>query len=86
MTEQEESSLCRHCNVSYPKTKEYFYTCRGRLECSRCKECKKKYFRGNRKPDTRINRKPRDRKEYMKQYKLKRNLKKEKELNDSKVK
>ena len=84
-TQQIKTVVCKHCDVSYPATSENFYKCRGRLDFSRCKECKKKYARENRKPDMRTNRK-RDRKEYMRLYRLKKKIEKEKELEDSKVK
>jgi len=69
----------------YPATKDNFYTSNGKLKLHVCKECKKKYLRENRKPDMRINRK-RDRKEYQFNYKLKKKLEKEKELQNSKIK
>ena len=69
--EQSKSSLCRHCNVSYPKTKEYFYTCKGKLQLHICKECKKERSRANEK-----NRKPRDRRDYKREYQRKYRLKK----------
>ena len=88
MTTQEEDAkdvLCKHCDVYYPATKQNFYTCKGKLKLHMCKECWKEKSREaekNRKP-----RKPRirsyiDRREYFKEYNLKRKL--EKQALDSK--
>jgi len=33
--------LCKHCDKSYSKTKEFFYTCNGKLKTDICKCCKK---------------------------------------------
>lgn len=83
--EEPKAQICKHCEISYSATPDNFYKCRGRLDFSRCKECKKEYSRENRKlkPDTRTNRK-RDRSEYMRLYRLKKKF--EKGLEDSKVK
>ena len=78
MTNQMKASYCRHCDISYPSTTDHFYTCKGKLQLSICKECKKESSRENeknRKPRIRIQ--TRDRKEYYKAYNLKRKLKKQ---------
>ena len=79
MTEQEESK-CTKCDKVYPKTKEYFYTSKGKLKLHMCKECWKEKSREAEK--TRKPRKPRirayrDRREYFKEYNIKRKLKKQ---------
>ena len=44
MSQQTDSAyaVCQCCKKQYPKTKEYFYTCNGKLRTSNCKPCKKK--------------------------------------------
>ena len=69
--EQVKAVLCKHCDVSYPATKDNFYTSYGKLKLDICKECKKERSRQNEK-----NRKPRDRKEYTREYQRKYRLKK----------
>ena len=63
---------CKYCDVSYPATSINFYNCKGKLQLSICKECKKERSRENEK-----NRKPRirDRRAYSKAYYLKKKLK-----------
>lgn len=61
--------VCKHCGVSYPATKEFFYTSYERLKLSICKECKKKVSKLHEK-----NRKPRNRIEEYRAYNLKRKL------------
>ena len=63
-TEQVKVVLCKHCDLSYPATKDNFYTSYGKLKLDICKECKKERSRQNEKT-----RKPRDRKEYMRNRK-----------------
>ena len=70
--EQMKDVLCKHCDVSYPATKEFFYTGYGKLRLSICKECQKERSKLHEK-----NRKPRDRREGYKAYNLKRKLAKE---------
>ena len=69
--EQVKAVLCKHCDVSYPATKDNFYTSYGKLKLDICKECKKERSRQNEK-----NRKHKDRKEYMREYHRKYRLKK----------
>ena len=72
-TKQEvKDVLCKHCNITYPATKEFFYTVYGKLRLNICKECQKEQSKLHEK-----NRKPRDRKECYKAYNLKRKLAKE---------
>ena len=72
-TKQEiKDVVCKHCGVSYPATKEFFYTSYERLKLSICKECKKKVSKLHEK-----NRKPRNRIEEYRAYNLKRKLIKE---------
>ena len=72
-TKQEiKDVLCKHCDVSYSATKEFFYTGYGKLRLSICKECQKEKSKLHEK-----NRKPRDRREELKAYNLKRKLAKE---------
>jgi hypothetical protein len=43
---------CKHCDTSYPKTTEHFYTCNGKLKTDKCKNCKKvkmREYRENKK-------------------------------------
>ena len=78
MEEQVKSVLCKHCNISYPATKDNFYTCKSKLKFDICKNCKKERSRLNEK-----NRKPRDRREYTKMYYARKKLQKQ-ALEDSK--
>ncbi len=84
-TSKDKAILCKHCNISYPATKDHFYTCYGKLQLNICKECKKTKSRVSEKI-----RKHRDRKKYMREYhrkyRLKKKLEKEKELENSKNK
>ena len=78
MTEQEEAK-CNKCDEVFPCTTDFFYTTKGKLKTSICKECKKIQSREYRKTyvtkkdtgtyvtkkDTRTYE---DRKEYKKQY------------------
>ena len=76
--EQVKAVLCKHCDVSYPATKDNFYTSYGKLKLDICKECKKERSRQNEK-----NRMPRDRKEYTREYQRKYRLKKKLEKLES---
>ena len=72
-TKQEiKDVLCKHCDVSQPATKEFFYTVYGKLRSSICKEFQKETNKLHEK-----NRKPRDRREELKAYNLIRKLAKE---------
>ena len=75
MSCENEKALCKHCNESFLKTKEYFYTSYGKLKLDICKECKKeknreyrlknphkKYVR--KKPDTRVRNRTEEKKIY----------------------
>lgn len=89
MTTQQEDAhkehLCKHCDCFYPATKQNFYTSKGKLQVSICKECKKERSRENRR--NKIPEK-RERKVYMREYhrayRLKKKLENEKKLNVSK--
>ena len=70
MTEQEEAK-CNKCDEVFPCTTEFFYSCKGKLKTSICKECKKIQSREYAK--SYIPKKPRkyvkgSRNEYMKEY------------------
>ena len=83
--EQVKAVLCKHCDVSYPATKDNFYTSYGKLQVSICKECKKEQSKENRKDKIP---KKRERKVYMREYqrsyRLKKKLEKQKPLKASK--
>ena len=67
-------TLCKHCDVSYPTTKDFFYMDRGRLSTHICKECKKIKSKDIQKnKDIRV----RDRRQYFKDRRLKIKLEKE---------
>jgi hypothetical protein len=73
MTEiQIKNVLCKHCNNEYSSTKEFFYTCNGKLKLDICKDCKKKRSKENEK-----NRKNKDRRKSYNAYNLKRKLAKQ---------
>jgi hypothetical protein len=69
MTEIEEKSTCKFCNIAYPATKEYFQF-RNEILClkQKCKECRKIQMRlyDKEKRPPRLNKQ--DKKEYMKAY------------------
>ena len=71
MTEIEQKSTCKFCNIAYPATKEYFQ-CRNDILCLRqkCKECRriqmKIYNKEKRLPLKGIRQE--NKKEYMKEY------------------
>lgn len=68
-------TLCKHCNISYPTTKEFFYTKNNKLALDICKDCKKinsKFYEKTRELRVRS-----DRKEYFKERRLKIKLEKE---------
>ena len=61
--------LCKHCNICYPSTKEFFYTKYKKLVLDKCKECKKvtsKIYEKTRSPRIRT-----DRRQYFKDRRLK---------------
>ena len=66
-------TLCKHCDVLYPTTKEFFYTDNKKLSTHICKECKKIKSRNIKSKDIRI----RDRRQYFKDRRLKLKLEKE---------
>ena len=71
MTDIEEKSTCKFCNVSYPVTKEYFQF-RNDILClkQKCKECRKTQMRlYNKEVRKHLNSiQKQDKKEYMKIY------------------
>ena len=64
-------TLCKHCDILYPTTKEFFYMDRGRLATHICKECKSKESEKYR--EVRV----RDRRQYFKDRRLKIKLEKD---------
>jgi len=60
MTELKETpmaTLCKKCNVSYPTTKEHFYSRHGKLQLYACKDCRKKQSRVSGKSRNKQNKK-----------------------------
>ena len=69
MTDIEEKSTCKFCNIAYPATKEYFQF-RNDILClkQKCKECRKiqmRLYDKERRPPRLYKQ---DQKEYMKEY------------------
>ena len=67
MTDIEEKSTCKQCNISYPATNEFFKVINGiirlKQQCKNCKREKQKEYEKNKRPK-RIS----SSKEYMKEY------------------
>ena len=69
MTDIEEKSTCKQCNISYPATNEFFKVINGIIRLKQqCKECRKIQMRlyDKEKRPPRLNKQ--DKKEYMKAY------------------
>ena len=69
MTEIEEKSTCKFCNIAYPATKEYFQF-RNEILClkQKCKECRRIQMRLYNKERRPPRLQKQDKKEYMKVY------------------
>ena len=85
MTELKETlkaTRCKHCDVSYPTTKEYFYTSYGKLKLNMCKECKKaqsRKYEKNRDRKGRVQVRDKEKKKaYNKMYRERKKAEKEK--------
>jgi len=72
-----QMKLCKHCDTTYPATNEHFYTEKGKLRLSICKECKKKKSKVHHQKARPTVYVYRDRKEYSKMYYTQKKLKKQ---------